>query len=132
MEKWIRDGTPPPKGDRILTTAGGIVIRDAFGNAKGGIRTPYVDVPIKTYLPMSPACPTCPPASLCASCSFWCAILGNIFPFDQVTLEGLYNNHGGYVSKFVKSTQQLFKNGWVTEADMESMKTKAAESGVLK
>lgn len=132
MEKWVRDGTPPPMGARIQTDAGGAIIRDAYGNAQGGVRTPYVDVPIKTYLPMSLACPTCPPASLCAGCSFWCVILGNMVPFDQATLESLYKNHGGYVSKFVKNTQELFKNGWVTEEDMEIMKTSAAESDVLK
>jgi len=132
MEQWVRNGTPPPRGDLIELTSAGVIVRDVFGNAQGGVRTPYVDVPIKTYLPMSPACPTCPPASLCAGCSFWCAILGNIVPFDEATLEGLYKNHGGYVSKFVKSTQQLFKNGWVTKVDMKLMKTKAAESDVLK
>jgi len=141
MEKWVRDGTPPPMGARILTTAGGAIVRDAYGNAKGGIRTPYVDVPIKTYLPMSAGCSTCPndpslcvtnPPTICAGCSAWCVILGNMVPFNQATLESLYKNHGGYVSKFVKNTQQLFKNGWVTEEDMEIMKTKAAESDVLK
>jgi hypothetical protein len=132
IEEWVRTGTLPPKGDLIQLTSGGVIARDAFGNAKGGIRTPYVDVPIKTYLPMSPPCPTCPPESLCAGCSFWCVILGNITPFDQATLKGLYKNHGGYVSKFVKSTQQLFKSGWITEAEMELMKTGAAESHVPK
>ena len=133
MEKWVRDGTPPPNGDRIKTkNDSGAIMRDNFGNAKGGIRTPYVDVPIKTYLSMSPPCPTCDPASLCASCSFWCAILGNMVPFDQTTLEGLYKNHEKYVSKFVKSTEKLFKDGWFTEEDMEIMKTKAADSDVLK
>lgn len=141
MENWIRSGTLPPKGDRIQTDAGGAIIRDAYGNAKGGVRTPYVDVPVKRYFPYSSACPTCPntpglcvynPPTICGGCSAWCVILGNMVPFDQATLKGLYKNHGGYVSKFVKSTQQLFKGGWVTEADMEIMKTTAAESAVLK
>jgi hypothetical protein len=132
IEEWVRTGALPPKGDLIQLTSVGVIVRDALGNAKGGIRTPFVDVPIKTYLPMSPPCPGCPPAILCGGCSFWCVILGNITPFDKATLQGLYKNHGGYVSKFVKSTQQLFKGGWVTEADMELMKTGAAESYVLK
>jgi hypothetical protein len=144
MENWIRSGTLPPTADRILATSSPIPVypylyvnmqRDAFGNAMGGVRTPYVDVPIKTYLPMSPACTYssgCSSNPLCQACSAWCVILGNIVPLPPATLESLYTNHGGYVSKFVKNTQQLFKNGWVTEADMEIMKTTAAKSGVLK
>jgi hypothetical protein len=132
MENWVRDGTPPPKGDLIELTSAGLIAKDDYGNAKGGVRTPYVDVPVKTYAPMSLACPSCPPASLCGGCSAWCVILGYMVPFTEARLESLYKNHGGYVSKFVKNTQQLFKNGWVTEADMEIMKTKAAESDVLK
>ena len=140
MENWVRDGTPPPHGAIIQTDASGVV-RDANGNALGGVRTPYVDVPVKRYSPYSGFCPTCPntpglcgynPTTICGSCSNWCVILGNVAPFDETKLENLYKNHGGYVSKFVKNTQQLFKNGWVTEADMEIMKTKAAESDVLK
>jgi len=140
MEKWVRDGTPPPKGD-LIELASGIIVRDAYGNAKGGIRTPYADVPIKTYRPYSLGCPACPnvpglcitnPPTICAGCSAWCVILGNMVPFNEATLESLYENHGGYVSKFVKSTQQLFKDGWITEEDMEIMKTRAAESDVLK
>ena len=134
IEEWVRTGKLPPKGDLIELTSGGVIIRDAFNNAKGGIRTPYVDVPIKSYSPMSPPCPACPssPPGLCIGCSFWCVILGNITPFDQATLKELYKNHGGYVSKFVKCTQQLFKGGWITDGDMELMKTGAAKSDVLK
>jgi len=136
MEKWIRDGTPPPMGDRILTTTTlpppYNILRDANGNAKGGIRTPYVDVPIKTYLPMSSACPTCLPTSLCFLCSGWCGILGNMVPFTEAKLEILYKNHDGYVDKFNESTQKLFKNGWVTKEDRQIMKLTAAKSDVLK
>ena len=141
IEKWIVGGTLPPKDDRIATTAAGVVIRDAYGNAKGGVRTPYVDVPIKRYFPYSLGCTSCPndpslcatnPPNICASCSFWCSIMGTITPFSQATLESLYRNHGGYVSKFVKSTQQLFKSGWIVEADVDIMKSGAAESDILK
>jgi len=58
--------------------------------------------------------------------------MGTITPFSQATLESLYRNHGGYVSKFVKSTQQLFKSGWIVEADVDIMKSGAAESDILK
>ncbi|MGB8706986.1 MAG: alpha/beta hydrolase domain-containing protein [Dehalococcoidia bacterium] len=133
MENWIRSGTPPPPGAIITTASGsGIIVRDAFGNAQGGVRTPYVDVPIKRYFPMSAACPSCTPASLCGGCSAWCVILGNVAPLPPATLESLYGDHDGYVDKFNESTQKLFKNGWVTKEDRQIMKLTAAKSDVLK
>ena len=131
LEQWVREGTPPPKADRIQVDNGDIV-RDEFGNAKGGLRSPYVDVPIKTYKPMSIPCPACEPVALCASCSPWCVILGNIVPFDETQLKQLYGNHDGYVAKFNAAADKMFKDGFVTKADLELMKTEAAESQVLR
>jgi hypothetical protein len=131
LEQWVRTGTPPPKADRIQVDNGAIV-RDDFGNAKGGLRSPYVDVPIKTYKPASTPCPVCEPKALCARCSLWCVILGNMVPFDEAQLKQLYGNHEGYVDKFAAAADKMYKDGWVTEADMEMMKTEAAESDVLR
>jgi hypothetical protein len=44
----------------------------------------------------------------------------------------LYGNHEGYVDKFNTVTDKMFKDGWVTKADMGLMKTEAAESKVLR
>ncbi len=48
LDQWVRDGTPPPKADRIETkgTDEPVITRDERGNALGGIRTPFVDVPL--------------------------------------------------------------------------------------
>lgn len=131
MEKWIRNGTPPPKANRIQTTGSGSIVRDAYGNAKGGLRSPWVDVPIKTYSPYSVACPSCPPATLCLSCSFWCSIFGNIAPLDTVTLKQLYWYHDNYVAKFTDASNQMFKGRWVTKADLALMIKEAKNSKVL-
>jgi hypothetical protein len=131
LEQWVREGTLPPKADRIQVD-NGTIIRDEFGNAKGGLRSPYVDVPIKTYKPMSISCPTCEPVNLCARCSLWCVILGNMAPFDEAQLKQLYSNHDGYVAKFDAAADKMFQDGFVTKADLEQMKTEAAESDVLR
>ncbi|MGB8707762.1 MAG: alpha/beta hydrolase domain-containing protein [Dehalococcoidia bacterium] len=131
LEKWVRTGTLPPKGNLIQVESGKIV-RDEFGNAKGGLRSPWVDVPIKTYKPFSTICPTCPPPDLCATCSLWCYFLGNVVPFDEAKLEQLYSDHDGYVAKFNASADKMFQNGFVTQADLEQMKSEAADSDVLK
>ena len=50
--QWVDKGTVPPKADRILvdrnvTNDGSLMALDEHGNARGGIRNAYVDVPVK-------------------------------------------------------------------------------------
>ena len=48
LQAWVRDGTPPPSAPRIEIGEGHPppLLVDANGIAKGGVRTPWVDVPI--------------------------------------------------------------------------------------
>jgi len=131
LEKWVRKGTLPPKASPIQIE-NNVIVRDEFGNAKGGLRSPYVDVPVKTYSPASIACPSCEPAALCALFSNWCFLEGSIVPFDEARLQQLYSDHGDYVAKFNAATDKMFQDGFVTQADLEEMKTQAAASDVLK
>jgi hypothetical protein len=80
---------------------------DEFGNTLGGVRTPYVDVPIATYPPTA-----------------------DPIPFDQALLEELYGNHGNYVRQVVQKTNALIKERWVTKEDGEKIKTEAAHAEV--
>ncbi len=47
LDRWVRDGTPAPEAPRLelSSVAPAHLATDEFGNAKGGIRTPWVDVP---------------------------------------------------------------------------------------
>src|SRR5712691_257001 len=50
--QWVDRGTVPPHADRILVDRnvandGSLMALDEYGNARGGIRNPYVDVPVK-------------------------------------------------------------------------------------
>lgn len=54
LVQWVDKGTMPPRADRILmdrTTAndGSLMALDEAGNPRGGIRSPYVDVPAVRY-----------------------------------------------------------------------------------
>lgn len=46
LRDWVVDGTPPPRSQPI-ETADGAIVRDELGIARGGIRTPIVDVPVE-------------------------------------------------------------------------------------
>ena len=54
LDRWVRDGTPAPRAERVAVKNGGTpqaaVATDEFGNAVGGVRSPYLDVPTANIL----------------------------------------------------------------------------------
>ena len=51
LTRWVRDGMTPPESPAIEIgdpAAADPIVRDAFGNAKGGIRLPEVEAPTAT------------------------------------------------------------------------------------
>lgn len=46
---WCEKGMPPKKYERMRQDAKGRILKDAFGNSIGGLRTPMIDYPVCTY-----------------------------------------------------------------------------------
>ena len=67
---------------------------DDFGNAKGGVRTTYLDVPLYTY-----TIPNSGPG-LCNQTGY------------QTRLPELYKNYGQYISKVEHRLKDLLDEGW--------------------
>jgi hypothetical protein len=89
---------------------------DQYGNAVGGVRTPWLDVPIATYYPSST------PAS--------CSLQGHRMPFTSEQLAALYPDHGYYVRPFIAETDRLVHERWLTPADADAAINTAANSSV--
>jgi hypothetical protein len=113
LQAWVTDGTPPAHG-APLETAGGAIVRDARGNALGGVRTPQVDVPVATLTGEG------------------AGLSGLTRPFDAATLQALYPSHGAYVSAFAQATRRAVEDGFILPVDAQEMRTAAAQSGVGK
>jgi len=115
LNQWVREGTPPPNAPR-LETMGMRLVRDEHGNARGGIRTPYVDVPI---------------ATLSGEGQFgtvFCLLFGTTVPFDAAKLAELYPTHDAYVDAYIESTDSAVAAGFILPADAALMKAAAAAS----
>src|SRR5918996_690155 len=100
--RWVDRGVAPPRAERISVIGGpgGEIELDQNGNAVGGLRSTYVDVPHATHSPLnSGPDPNCLP-------------LGSQLPFSQETLRSLYGNHGGYVSRVNRRLSELVREGW--------------------
>ena len=98
-----------PRGARIEVKDPGTpqaeIARDQFGNALGGVRTPYVDVPTATHNPGHGTAPGC----------------GNNFgysePFDWARLESIYGSYKSYAGKLTQAVDRAVKDRWLTESD---------------
>jgi hypothetical protein len=87
------------------------VALDQYDNALGGVRTPYLDVPIATYYA----------ASNKADGSFnWEG--GMMVPFTDAVLTALYPTKKDYVEPFCAQVDQLVKDGFILAVDGEQMK----------
>jgi hypothetical protein len=114
MERWVADGTPPPRqAEPLRTVAADTGERefetDRYGNALGGVRSPWVDVPIATY--RDRAADT-DPANIGA-------LFGSEVPFGTLEIESLYTSRHDYVAKVTASVAQLVRDRWLEPADGE-------------
>ncbi len=116
LTRWVRDGVAPPKAARISVESGGTpqarVLRDPYGNAMGGYRTPYLDVPVATYVTTTKG-------------EGFCAELGRTDPFSFARLVQAHSTPQNYVAKVSKSVDQLVKDRFLTESDGKKIKAEA-------
>ena len=116
LTRWVKDGVAPPKAARISVENGGTpqarVVRDQYGNAVGGYRTPYLDVPTATYVTS-------------AKGETFCPELGRTDPFSFARLVSAHGTPQNYVAKVTKSVDQLVKDRFLIESDGKKIKAEA-------
>jgi Alpha/beta hydrolase domain len=117
LDRWVRGGAAPPRAPRLATT-GAAIARDEHGNALGGIRTSYVDVPTVAL------------SGEGQSGASFCRIFGTTVPFDAAKLAALYPSHQAYVAAVERSTDRAVRAGFVLAADAPLIVGAAAESDV--
>ena len=124
LTEWITKGTAPPRAPRIeLEADGKTVVRDAHGNAVGGVRSVYVDVPTTTIMPTSLA-----PGGVLSNP---CAYLGYQLDFTPDTLQSLYGSHANYVKKVTKDVDAQVKAGFLLPAAAAEQVKAARDSDIL-
>jgi hypothetical protein len=135
----VTRGVLPPYAPRI-EIAGGVIQRDGFQNAKGGVRLPELDAPTNSYFspnnqgkpacgaPEAPPPPGCVPPALAFIANLACGLNGSLAPLPQATLDSLYRNHGSYVHQIAQRANDLVAARFLLPEDAEAHKTAAAES----
>lgn len=111
---WITRGITPPHAAPIEIAAGAIV-RDELGNARGGVRSPYVDVPTARYF----------------GARYVRNLIGVEEPFAPELLQERYGTRANYLALFDKGIDQAVSEGWLVAADGERLKQEEAETALL-
>lgn len=114
LTRWVRDGVPAPRAGRIAVEHAGTpqarVVVDQHGNAVGGVRTPWVDVPTATYYTSTKG------PGLCGN-------LAHKEDFDWARLNRLYGSPESYAAKVAASVDRLVNERWLTASDGQRLKT---------
>jgi hypothetical protein len=100
--EWITKGKPAPHAARLKVrnlSTNAEPLLDRHGNALGGVRTPYTDVPDRAYVAFGSG-----PAT--------CSLEGHSNPFSRKVLHKLYGSRDGYVNKFASAAAATVKRGF--------------------
>jgi hypothetical protein len=115
---WVTQGVAPPHTP-LIERKDGEILRDAFGNAKGGMRTPYVDVPTVRYIASAP---------LAAGDDRSRAQKGIQEPIPVDRLKGLYQTRAGYLKRFDQAMDKMVTARLIQTADGEKLKAEEAKN----
>ena len=119
LNKWVVNGTPPPRAPYLATTHVSPVVfkDDASGNSIRGARSPQVDAPIAALggTGNSPA---------------FCSLFGTTVPFSTTQLARLYKNHRQFVSAWALAIHRERVEGYLRPADAVELLHSAAVSNI--
>ena len=111
LDKWLRDGTPPPKAERLALTADKKAYQlDNNGNVRGGIRSPWVDTPTAVLSGLAQPGPG------------FARLFGSTQPFDADKLKALYpGGKDEYLQHFTKALDSAISAGFILAQDRQEI-----------
>jgi hypothetical protein len=133
LRRWMETGTPPPAA-QPLSTDGREIRRDAAtGIALGGVRTPHVDVPVRTLSGVRE------PAEGGGFCRLfgrtdewnndadpWDGTPADPSPTPEPVLSTLYRSPSVYRARFDEALEKAVTNGFVLGEDIAVIRAEAA------
>lgn len=111
---WIEEGEEPPVADELEVDDTGALALDEYGNAKGGLRLPAVDVPVATYVGGS-----------------WGDCSELIKPLDPATLTQLYGTDADYKDAYADQVDTLVEQGLILPEDGEKLVAEVAQWQII-
>ena len=118
LVRWAAGGEAPPEAPRLeVDDAGTGYVVDEHGIARGGIRTPWVDVPTAVM------------GGLGQAGESFAFLFGRTEPFDEATLATLYaGGEDEYLERFTAALDATIAAGFLMEVDRLEILAVAAAS----
>ena len=116
--QWITTGKAAVGTTTIKRDAAGKVIRDANGNAQGGVRLAQFTAPTAFVAPNGP--------------ELGCVLGGHHRDFTPAELKKRYGSYKAYVAKVRSAMKQVVDQGYVLPLDAEEVIRAAENSGVAR
>jgi Alpha/beta hydrolase domain len=114
---WAAGGPVPPQAPRLDLDADQHLVPGEHGIARGGIRTPWVDVPTATL------------SGLGQGGEGFAVLAGRTDPFEQQTLKRLYpGGRADYLDRFAASLDATIAAGFLRPEDRDEILSLAAAS----
>ena len=111
LARWAEKGVAPPRAPLIkLATLDAVSVakNDKYGNALGGVRSPFVDVPLSRFEVHSGPAPTCKQVGVETALSI-------------DVLRRLYGDAEGYMKAFTKRLDATIKAGFLLKLDRQAI-----------
>ncbi|WAP53567.1 alpha/beta hydrolase domain-containing protein [Streptomyces sp. S465] len=133
LHRWAAAGQPPPHAERFSYAApdGSVppgtaeeLLRDAYGNVRGGVRTPWVEAPLAAYSPHStPAPGSCRPSPWAplGSPELVAGLIGHMTPLPAEQVAALYADRQDYLNRFEAACDRLTAQGLLLEPDAHDL-----------
>lgn len=114
LDKWVRTGNPPATADQLqaidFTPYSPRFERDASGNTLGGVRTPFVDVPL---------------AALSGTGNSggdgFCGLFGTSEPLSATELDARHPTQQVFVNAWTAATEEAVEKGYIRLADGQAL-----------
>jgi hypothetical protein len=144
VDRWIADGAVPPRmpdrfgyddpagpATRGIMPESAPLARDADGNVTGGIRTPWVEVPLGGHFPHSTPVPgRCEPAPHApyADPAMLANLWAHLVPFPAAELARRYGDKDRYLTRLAAAAQAAVNEGWLLAEDLPELLGGARET----
>jgi hypothetical protein len=128
LTRWVRDGVVPRQSPSIELgdpAAADPIVRDTFGNARGGIRLPEVEAPTATIDGRRNDVAQATPGG-----QNFCFLFGHTIAFDPARLASLYPSHQAFVDKFTRAVDALEREGYLMKPEADQAREAARDSHI--
>lgn len=118
LDRWAGGGEPPPEAPRLALGEGGITCqRDDLDNAQGGIRNPWVDVPLRML------------SGEGQEGEGFAFLFGTTAALEPGSIARLYpGGRDDYVSAFTAAIDQAIADGFILAIDRDEIIAVASET----